>query len=150
MGYKISRVRELFGYQQNELAVLCDWSQQQMSKIELSEHVEEHIITQVAVALKTSPDVIKNFNEEQVISNINNTYTNSTHNQHYRPVINGTVDEVKAYIARIEEAEQQKQEQFSQFAQVVVELAAQVTDLTARVGDLAAQVEALQNQGKRD
>lgn len=136
MGYKISRMREIFGYQQNELADLCGWSQQQMSKIELSHHVDPSIVDRVAVALKTRPEVIMNFTDEHAINNFNNTYTNSTHNQHYRPVIHGTVEEVKAYIERIQEAEAKKQEQFSQFMQVVVDLAAQVTDLTAQVEEI--------------
>ena len=146
MGYNISRVREIFGYQQNELAAMCGWSQQQMSKIELSAEVEESIINQVAEVLNTRPEVIKNFKDDHVVFLFSNTYNDdATDNsqQYYRSTIHHPIEQVTAFFERMLAQEKQKLEQLSQFSQVVIDLAAQVTSLTAQMTDLAARVERL-------
>lgn len=80
IGRKISRLRELRGMKQDILADQLGISQQSVSKIEQSEHVDEHMLERIAKALNVSADAIRNFSEEAVINNIQNNYEGS-HNQ---------------------------------------------------------------------
>ena len=72
LGRKIGRLRELRGMKQETLAEQLGISQQAVSKIEQSEHVEEHTLERIAKALNVTPAAIKNFSEELVINNIKN------------------------------------------------------------------------------
>ena len=74
LGRKISRIRELKGMKQETLAHLLGVSQQAVSKLEQSEHVDEDRLTEVGKVLGVSPDVIKNFNEETAIQIFSNIY----------------------------------------------------------------------------
>lgn len=71
------RLRELQGMKQETLASLLGISQQAVSKMEGSENIDEEKLTDVARALKMSPETIKNFNEEKAIYNIQNNYKGS-------------------------------------------------------------------------
>jgi len=74
LGRKISRIRELRGMKQETLAHELGISQQAVSKLEQSEHIEDEKLEFVAKALGVSAEAIKNFNEEAVFNNISNTF----------------------------------------------------------------------------
>lgn len=76
LGRKISRIRELKGMKQETLAHLLGVSQQAVSKLEQSEHVDEDRLTEVGKVLGLSTEAIKNFNEDAIINVIGNTVTN--------------------------------------------------------------------------
>ena len=80
LGRKISRIRELKGMKQETLASLLGVSQQAVSKLEQSEHVEEDRLEEVGKALGVTSEAIKNFNEEAIIYNIQNNSDTSTNN----------------------------------------------------------------------
>ena len=80
LGKKISRIRELKGMKQETLASLLGVSQQAVSKLEQSEHVEEDRLEEVGKALGVTSEAIKNFNEEAIIYNIQNNSDTSTNN----------------------------------------------------------------------
>jgi len=77
IGRNINRLRELKGIKQDALAQAIGVSQQTISNIENSETVEEAKLELIANELGVSVEAIKNFNEESVISYINNFYDNS-------------------------------------------------------------------------
>ena len=74
IGRKISRIRELKGMKQETLAASMGVSQQAISKLEQSEHVEDDRLEEVSKALGVTVEAIKKFNEEAVFSNISNTF----------------------------------------------------------------------------
>ncbi len=74
IGRKISRIRELRGMKQETLAQELGISQQAVSKLEQSEHVEDEKLEFVAKALGVSAEAIKNFDDEKAINFIANTY----------------------------------------------------------------------------
>ncbi|MFZ6013195.1 MAG: helix-turn-helix domain-containing protein [Bacteroidota bacterium] len=80
IGRNISRLRELRGMKQEALADALGVSQQAVSKIEQSEKVEETTLARVAKALGVPEAAIKNFNEEDIIYNIQNNYEGSNPN----------------------------------------------------------------------
>jgi transcriptional regulator with XRE-family HTH domain len=77
IGRKISRLRELKQMKQEALAEALGISQQAVSKLEQSEIIEEATLNRVAKALGFSPEIIRGYNEESVINNIQNNYEGS-------------------------------------------------------------------------
>lgn len=74
IGKKITRIRELRGMKQETLAEVLGMSQQAISKLELSDSIEDTTLARIANALNITPDGIRNFNEEAAINYIQNNY----------------------------------------------------------------------------
>lgn len=74
IGRKVSRIRELRGMKQEALADALNISQQAVSKIEQSEHIEDEKLHQIAKALGVTKEVIENYSDEAVFNNIQNNY----------------------------------------------------------------------------
>lgn len=87
IGEKIERIREFRGIKQETLAATLGISQQSVSKLEKEESIDDEKLKRVADALGVTPEVIKNFDEQKVIYNINNvsnitsTITDNTFDQ---------------------------------------------------------------------
>ncbi|HFK5565463.1 TPA: helix-turn-helix domain-containing protein [Elizabethkingia anophelis] len=81
-GRNIKRFREMLGIKQDALAYELgeDWNQKKISLLEQKESVEKDILEQVAKILKVPTEAIENFDEEQAISVIANTFTDSFNN----------------------------------------------------------------------
>ena len=71
-GKNVQRVRVYFGVKQEALATELGISQQAISKIEKQEEIEEEVLSKIAEVLGVSPELIKNFDEERAVYNINN------------------------------------------------------------------------------
>ncbi|MBB6370108.1 helix-turn-helix transcriptional regulator [Chryseobacterium shigense] len=76
-GRNIKRFREMLGIKQEALALELgdDWNQKKISLLEQKETVETDILAQVAKILKVPAEAIENFNEEQAVNVIANTYS---------------------------------------------------------------------------
>lgn len=111
IGRKISRIRELRDMKQEALAAALGISQQAVSTIENSETIEEGKLIEVAKALGVSVEGIKNFNEENVLNIISNSFTSndsSTINAiNVQPTFN-PVDKVVELYERLLQAEKDK------------------------------------------
>lgn len=78
-GKNLQKVRVYLGVKQDALATDLGMSQQAISKIEQSEEIEEELLARIAEVLGVSPDLIRNFDEERAIYNINsNNYRDAT------------------------------------------------------------------------
>lgn len=77
IGRKISRIRELRGMKQENLATELGISQQAISKLEQSEEIEDSTLEKVAKVLGVTAEAIKNYSDEAVINNIQNNYEGS-------------------------------------------------------------------------
>ena len=107
-GRNISRIRELRGMKQEALAIAIGVSQQTISNIEGSEHVDETMLQKLSAVLNVSPEGIKQFSEETVFNIINNTFTdNSSNNNNYLCSIN-PLDKVLELYERLLAAEKEK------------------------------------------
>jgi len=77
IGRKISRIRELRGMKQEALAAELGISQQSVSSLEQSEHIEDEKLEKVAKALGVSRDAIEHFSEEKAINYFSTFHDNS-------------------------------------------------------------------------
>ncbi|MBB6330345.1 transcriptional regulator with XRE-family HTH domain [Chryseobacterium sediminis] len=78
-GRNIKRFREMLGIKQEALAFELgdDWNQKKVSLLEQKETVESDILVQVAQILKVPAEAIENFDEEQAVNIISNTFTSN-------------------------------------------------------------------------
>jgi transcriptional regulator with XRE-family HTH domain len=76
-GRNIKRFREMLGIKQEALAMELgdDWTQKKISLLEQKDSVEPLLLQQVADVLKIPAEVFKNFDEEQAVNVISNTFT---------------------------------------------------------------------------
>lgn len=72
LGKKVERVRMYFGIKQESLAADLGISQQAVSNIEKQKEIDDDLLIKIAESIGVSPEVIKNFDEEQTIYYINN------------------------------------------------------------------------------
>ena len=79
VGRNLQKVRVYLGVKQDALATDVGMTQQAISKIEQQEQIEDDLLNKIADALGVSADLIKDFNEEKAIFNINsNNYRDAT------------------------------------------------------------------------
>ena len=72
VGRNLQRIRVYLGMKQEALASDLGVSQQEISKIEKQDEIEDGLLTKIAEVLGISTDVIKDFDVEKAICNINN------------------------------------------------------------------------------
>ncbi|GAA6766252.1 helix-turn-helix domain-containing protein [Flavobacterium johnsoniae] len=77
IGRNISRIRELRDMKQEALAQALGTSQQTISAIENSETIDDTKLEEVAKALGVTPEGIKNYSDESILSIINNTFNSN-------------------------------------------------------------------------
>ncbi|ATL42914.1 helix-turn-helix transcriptional regulator [Elizabethkingia sp. HX WHF] len=76
-GRNIKRFREMMGIKQDALAFELgdDWNQQKVSLLEQKETIEAQLLQQISTILKIPVEAIQNFNEEQAVNIIANTFS---------------------------------------------------------------------------
>lgn len=89
-GRNIKRFREMLGIKQEALAFELgdDWNQKKISLLEQKETVESDILAQVAQILKVPAEAIENFDEEQAVNIISNTFNDQSNGYNYYPNFN--------------------------------------------------------------
>ena len=98
IGRKISRIRELRGMKQDHMASELGVSQQAVSKMEQSAHIEDDVLEKVAQILGVPAAGIKEFSEEAVFNIISNSFSdNSSNNNNYLCTINPLEKIVELY-----------------------------------------------------
>ena len=79
VGKNLQRVRIYFGIKQDALAKDLEMSQQTISKIEQQEEIEPNLLAKIAGVIGVSSDIIRDFDLERAIYNINsNNYREAT------------------------------------------------------------------------
>ena len=75
-GRNVKRFREMLGMKQDALAAELgdDWNQQKVSLLEQKETIGPLLLQQIAAALKIPAEAIQNFDEEQAVNVIANTF----------------------------------------------------------------------------
>lgn len=82
VGQNLQRVRVYFGIKQDALAHDLGLSQQAISKIEQQTDIEDDMLKKIAEVLGVSPELIRDFDEEKAVYNINsNNYRDATINE---------------------------------------------------------------------
>jgi len=75
-GRNVKRFREMLGIKQEALAFDLgeDWNQKKISLIEQKEVIEDHLLKAISDVLKIPVEAFQNFDEEQAINIISNTF----------------------------------------------------------------------------
>ncbi|MCL1687239.1 helix-turn-helix domain-containing protein [Elizabethkingia meningoseptica] len=75
-GRNVKRFREMLGIKQDALAYELgeDWNQKKISLLEQKEIIETSILQQISAVLKIPVEAIENFDEEQAVNIIANTF----------------------------------------------------------------------------
>ena len=77
-GRNVKRFREMLGIKQEALAFDLgdDWNQKKISILEQKEIVEEALLKKISEVLKIPVEAFQNFDEQQAINIISNTFDN--------------------------------------------------------------------------
>ena len=75
-GRNVKRFREMLGIKQEALAYELgeDWNQKKISLLEQKEEIEASLLLQIAEALKLPVEAFQNFDEDQAVNIISNTF----------------------------------------------------------------------------
>ncbi|WP_432671095.1 XRE family transcriptional regulator [Flavobacterium sp. SM2513] len=75
-GRNVKRFREMLGIKQEALAydLGIDWNQKKISMLEQKEVIETTILSQISSSLKIPVEAFQNFDEEQAVNIIANTF----------------------------------------------------------------------------
>jgi transcriptional regulator with XRE-family HTH domain len=77
-GRNVRRLREMLGIKQEALAFDLDMTQQNFSRVEQKEEIEDQLLEKIANALKVPAEAIRNMNDEATINYINTFNTSDT------------------------------------------------------------------------
>ncbi|RXM39754.1 transcriptional regulator [Chryseobacterium sp. CH21] len=79
-GRNVKRFREMLGIKQEALALDLgeDWNQKKISLLEQKETIENQLLEKISEVLKIPVEAFQNFDEEQAVNIISNTFTDFT------------------------------------------------------------------------
>jgi transcriptional regulator with XRE-family HTH domain len=85
----------MLGIKQDALAADLgdDWNQQKVSLLEQKETIDPSLLQQISAALKIPAEAIQNFDEEQAINIISNTFHDTQGLINYNPTFNNNAIE---------------------------------------------------------
>lgn len=122
-GRNLKRFREMLGMKQEVLAQELgqDWTQKKISLLEQKETIELPVLQQVAAILHLPVEAIQNFDEEQAISVIANTFTDSFNNSTsaFAHNVNCTFNPVDKMVELYERMLQQQKEMIDRLEQLI-------------------------------
>ncbi|HFK5575233.1 helix-turn-helix domain-containing protein [Elizabethkingia anophelis] len=98
-GRNVKRFREMLGIKQEALVfdIGGDWNQKKVSLLEQKEVIEDALLQKIAEVLKIPVEAIQNFDEEQAVNIISNTFDNGAFlNMGHTPTFNiNPIEEIK-------------------------------------------------------
>lgn len=98
-GRNVKRFREMLGIKQDSLASMLneDWTQVNISRIEQKETIDVPLLQQISAALKIPVEAFQNFDEEQAVNIIANTFDNGSFlNTGHTPTFNvNPIEEIR-------------------------------------------------------
>ena len=102
-GRNVKRFREMLGIKQEALAFDLgnDWNQKKISMLEQKDVIEDDMLRQISNALKIPVEAFQNFDEEQAINIISNTFDNCQ--QPASVFYNSTINQLDQFIKLHEE-----------------------------------------------
>ncbi|MDA6070669.1 helix-turn-helix domain-containing protein [Flavobacterium sp. AC] len=102
-GRNIKRFREMLGIKQEALAFDLgnEWNQKKISILEQKDVIEDGLLKQISSALRIPVEAFQNFDEEQAVNIISNTFNDQSNGYNYYPTFN--VNPVEKWIEALEE-----------------------------------------------
>ncbi|MFH7017760.1 XRE family transcriptional regulator [Flavobacterium sp. FlaQc-47] len=79
-GRNVKRFREMLGIKQESLAYDLgeDWNQKKISMLEQKEIIEDNLLKQISNSMKIPVEAFQNFDQDQALNIIANTFSDST------------------------------------------------------------------------
>ncbi|WP_264552107.1 helix-turn-helix domain-containing protein [Flavobacterium sp. N2038] len=89
-GRNVKRFREMLNIKQEALAYDLgeDWTQKKISMLEQKDVIEDNLLKQISTVLKIPVEAFQNFDEEQAINIISNTFHDTQGLINYNPTFN--------------------------------------------------------------
>ncbi len=89
-GRNVKRFREMLNIKQEALAYDLgeDWNQKKISMLEQKDVIEDNLLKQISSVLKIPVEAFQNFDEEQAINIISNTFHDTQGLINYNPTFN--------------------------------------------------------------
>ncbi|UTN02815.1 helix-turn-helix domain-containing protein [Flavobacterium bizetiae] len=89
-GRNVKRFREMLNIKQEALAYDLgeDWNQKKISMLEQKDVIEDNLLKQISAVLKIPVEAFQNFDEEQAINIISNTFHDTQGLINYNPTFN--------------------------------------------------------------
>lgn len=102
-GRNVKRFREMLGIKQDALAYDLgeDWNQKKISILEQKDVIEDSLLKQISAILKIPVEAFQNFDEEQAVNIISNTFNDQSNGYNYYPTFN--VNPIEKWIEALEE-----------------------------------------------
>ena len=102
-GRNVKRFREMLGVKQEALAFDLgnDWNQKKISLLEQKDVIEDDMLKQISNALRIPVEAFQNFDEEQAVNIISNTFNDQSNGYNYYPTFN--INPVEKWIEALEE-----------------------------------------------
>jgi transcriptional regulator with XRE-family HTH domain len=102
-GRNVKRFREMLGIKQEALAFDLgeDWNQKKISLLEQKEVIEDPLLKAISEVLKIPVEAFQNFDEEQAVNIISNTFNDQSNGYNYYPTFN--INPVEKWIEALEE-----------------------------------------------
>lgn len=99
----MKRFREMLGIKQEALANAFgeDWNQKKVSLLEQKDAIETALLGQISSVLKIPVEAFQNFDEEQAVNFISNTFNDQSNGYNYYPTFN--VNPIEKWIEAVEE-----------------------------------------------
>ena len=120
-GRNIKRFREMLGIKQEVLAheLGQDWSQKKISLLEQKETVEDDILRQVSDILHIPVEAFRNFDEEQAVNIISNTFNDQSNGYNYYPTFN--INPFEKWLEAMEEIKRLNEEKIALYERMLKE-----------------------------
>ncbi|MCP2028803.1 transcriptional regulator with XRE-family HTH domain [Flavobacterium sp. HSC-32F16] len=102
-GRNVKRFREMLGIKQEALAYDLgeDWNQKKISLLEQKDVIEDNLLKQISNSLRIPVEAFQNFDEEQAINIISNTFNDQSNGYNYYPTFN--INPIEKWIEALEE-----------------------------------------------
>ena len=102
-GRNVKRFREMLNIKQEALAYDLgeDWNQKKISLLEQKDVIEDKLLKQISAVLKIPVEAFQNFDEEQAINFISNTFNDQSNGYNYYPTFN--VNPIEKWLEALEE-----------------------------------------------
>ena len=102
-GRNVKRFREMLGIKQEALAFDLgnDWNQKKISILEQKDVIENDILKQISTSLRIPVEAFQNFDEEQAVNIISNTFNDQSNGYNYYPTFN--VNPIEKWIEALDE-----------------------------------------------
>ncbi|MDW8848603.1 helix-turn-helix transcriptional regulator [Flavobacterium sp. MMLR14_040] len=104
-GRNVKRFREMLGIKQEALAFDLgnDWNQKKISMLKQKDVIEDDILDQISHALKIPIEAFQNFDEEQAVNIISNTFSDNSigYQKNDNPIFNPVEQVLKLHEEKI-------------------------------------------------